>query len=133
MASDASLAAAALGLAGAMLQSAPTGVRTVTAEQAMATHRAATSIGPDPCRAGADADDEIVVCGRRESSYAVPLYREPVALQRDGSSTAAGALATARETSASCHARGETCTAPLVVLTIPVGKRANKAVRIGID
>ena len=43
-----------------------------TAEQALAAHRAATSIGPDPCRTV--SDDEIVVCGRRENLYAVPLY-----------------------------------------------------------
>lgn len=44
----------------------------LTAQQVLARHKAKTSIGPDPCRN--PSGDEIVVCGRRESPYALPLY-----------------------------------------------------------
>lgn len=55
-----------------VLQAAPAGGAPTTAEQALAAHRGATSIGPDPCRTA--SEDEIIVCGRREKPYAVPLY-----------------------------------------------------------
>ena len=56
-----------------LLHAAPAGAAPVTAEQALAASRALTSIGSDPCRNPAEGE-EIVVCGRRESPYTLPLY-----------------------------------------------------------
>lgn len=56
-----------------MLYAAPSGTAPVTAERALAASRAVTSIGRDPCR-NPENSEEIVVCGRRESPYALPLY-----------------------------------------------------------
>lgn len=124
MASDLLLAAA---LAGAMLQSAAMGARKVTDEQAMAAHRAATSIGPDPCRSIPD-DDEIVVCGRLTNAYEVPLYRNEGERYDRRGTTIAGALAV-KDASAPCHTRGEPCLKPLPIVSIGPGGK----VRIGED
>lgn len=43
-----------------------------SARQVLSAHRAATSIGADPCRSA--SPDDIVVCGQRDSPYALPLY-----------------------------------------------------------
>jgi len=56
-----------------VLYAAQGGGVSVTAEQVLAASRAMTSIGPDPCRNPASGE-EIVVCGRRESPYALPLH-----------------------------------------------------------
>jgi hypothetical protein len=102
----------------------------MVAEQALAASRAMTSIGPDPCRT-VGTDDEIVVCGRRESPYALPLY-EPVV--RDDGLTGRqreDAVGTMRDTAGGCHARGEACLKPLPVIGIPVGAGKKSGVRIG--
>ena len=107
----------------------------VTAAQVMAAHRAATSIGRDPCRPGVAAtggNDEIVVCGRRESPYALPLYEPPSA----GEGLMSGmdrelAVGIAQDTAASCHARGEPCIKPLPMIGVPVGPGKKGGVRIG--
>ena len=90
--------------------------RPVSAAQAMRAHTGLTSIGRDPCRPGAMGGDEIVVCARRESPYALPLYEAPTA----GDGLMSGmdrelAVGVAQDTGASCHARGEVCTKPLPV------------------
>ena len=107
----------------------------VSAAQAMRAHARMTSVGADPCRPGAAGDgDEIVVCGRRESPYALPLY-EP---QSAGDGLMSGmdrelAVGIAQDTAASCHARGEACTKPLPLIGIPVGAGKKGGVRIGKD
>ena len=85
--------------------------------------------------AGAGADgDEIVVCGRRENPYALPLYEPTVA----GDGLASGmareiAVGVAQDASAACHARGEACVKPLVVISVPVGSGKKRRVGIGTD
>ncbi|HZF42303.1 MAG TPA: hypothetical protein VEZ48_02720 [Sphingomonadaceae bacterium] len=124
-----------IGLGGAIATAAggqsPKGVsKPIVAEQVMAASRAITSIGPDPCRTVA-TDEEIVVCGRRESPYALPLY-EPVV--RDDGPTGRqreDAVGTMRDTAAGCHARGEACLKPLPLIGIPVGAGKKGGVRIG--
>lgn len=101
-----------------------------TAGQALAASRAATSIGPDPCRN--PNGDEIVVCGIVTNPYEVPLYAADAASQ-DGRGTAAGNLVDAGRTFAPCRARGEPCIAPLPVLTIPVGKGKKSGIKVGKD
>lgn len=112
-----------------VLQAAP-----ATAAQAMRAHARMTSIGADPCRPGAAGGDEIVVCGRRESPYALPLYEPPSA----GDGLMSGmdrelAVGIAQDTFASCHARGEACAKPLPVIGIPIGAGEKGGVRIGKD
>ena len=54
-----------------VLYAAPAERVPMSAEAALAAHRAATSIGADAC---ADpTGDEIVVCGRRPNAYALPV------------------------------------------------------------
>jgi hypothetical protein len=93
-----------------------------TAEQVLKASRAATSIGPDPCRN--PGGEEIVVCGRRESPYALPLYNPAGRPEALSGRAREAAVATAQDTSAGCHLRGETCTKPLPFLStgIPSGK-----------
>lgn len=104
----------------------------MTAEQVLAAHRAATSVGPAGC--ASRAGDEIVVCGRVKDVYAVPLYSvDADASRRDGPGTAAGQLISGARTFAPCHARGEECAAPLPVITIEYGPGKKRGPRIGED
>ena len=116
-----------------LVYAAPSGAPTaMTAEQALVAHRAATSIGPDPCRN--PAGDEIVVCGRRESPYALPLYEPPAS--GDGLMSGVDrelAVGIARDAAAPCRARGEACTKPLVLIGIPIGAGKKGGARIGKD
>ena len=93
---------------------APASAKPLTAQQVLARHRAATSIGPDPCKAA--SGDEIVVCGQRESPYALPLY-DPTdgdAESRAGGSRTRleGELAAA---SSPCASGASTCRSPAAV------------------
>lgn len=108
---------AGLASAAALVQSASAAPVAPTASQALARHRAMTSIGPDPCRAA--TSEEIVVCGRRESPYALPLY-DPMA---DDEFPQAGrareeTMDRMKDTGAPCRARGEPCIRGLPVLTL---------------
>lgn len=117
-------------IAGVLVLAAAPGAA-VTPEQAMAAHRAATSIGPDRCRR--PIGDEIVVCGRRESPYALPLY-EPV-VGDDGLSgrEREDAVLTLQDTAASCHARGEACLKPLPVVRVGFGPGTKSGIVFGKD
>lgn len=99
------------------LYAAQAGGTPISAEQALAASRAMTSIGPDPCR-NAAGGEEIVVCGRRETPYALPLY-DPDA--GSAASVAGGgresAMQKAKDTGAPCRARADPCIRPLPVLT----------------
>lgn len=100
-----------------VLYAMPAGAAPVTAERALAASRAVTSIGRDPCR-GQATGDEIVVCGRRESPYSLPLY-EPAA--RDEMLTGRGredVVENMHRKFAPCNARGEACLKPLPLLRI---------------
>lgn len=98
-----------------MLYAAQAGGAPVTAEQALRASRAMTSIGPDPCRNPAGGE-EIVVCGRRESPYALPLY-DPDA--GDPESVAGGARSRlTKEVAASqgaCASQSAQCRPPAAV------------------
>lgn len=86
----------------------------MTAEQALKASRAATSIGPDPCRA--PVGDEIVICGRKESPYALPLY-DP--MEDDDASKAggnrAGQMKAVGEANSACAQQGAFCQPPAAV------------------
>ena len=104
-------------VAAMMLQVAAAGRPPLTAEQAMAAHRAATGIGRDPCRPSAKSrgdGDAIVVCGRRESPYALPGY-DPMAGQ--AASQAGGGrkrqMADIREASGACASQAAQCLPPM--------------------
>lgn len=100
-----------------VLYGAQAGGASVTAEQAIAASRAMTSIGPDPCRNSA-GNEEIVVCARRESPYALPLYDpdagKPEAVAGGGRESA---MEKAKDTGAPCRARADPCVRPLPLLT----------------
>lgn len=87
----------------------------VTAEQVLAANRARTSIGADPCRNPAGGE-EIVVCGRRESPYALPLY-DPDAGSPE--SVAGGARSRLTQdmaaTQGACAAQSAQCRPPAAV------------------
>lgn len=107
----------------------------VTAEQALATHRAATSIGSDPCRTQTDeeTDEEIVVCGRRGSPYSLPLYESVVG---DGGITGRereDQIETMKDAVAPCHARGEACLKPLPILRMSFGPGKKPGIVVGQD
>lgn len=104
--------------------------RPIVAEQALAASRAMTSIGPDPCRTIATGE-EIVVCGRRESPYALPLYEPLVGDEGLTGREREDAVGTMRDTAGGCHARGEACLKPLPLIGIPVGAGKKGGVRIG--
>ena len=95
----------------------------------MARHRAATSIGPDPCRT--PNVDEIVVCGRRESPYALPLHEPTV---RDGSISGRERenMTDTMMNMISCE-RGEVCLRPLPILKIPFGRGTKPPLVVGQD
>lgn len=97
-------------------QSPESASRPIVAEQALAASRAMTSIGPDPCRMAATGE-EIVVCGRRESPYALPLYDPDAgrAASQAGSGRDA-AMGAAKDTGAPCRARADPCIRPLPIL-----------------
>lgn len=101
----------------------------VTAEQALARHRAATSIGADPCRT--QAGDEIVVCGRRESPYSLPLYESSVGDDGMTGREREDAVDTMRDVVAPCRIRGETCLKPLPILRIPFGGGKDPGIIVG--
>lgn len=111
--------AAVLALLPAAAPAAPDPKRRLTAERALAAHRAATSIGPDPCRRQSNAgDEEVVICGRRESPYALPLYEPPLSADPlPGGREREAIMGTMRDTAAPCHARGEACVRGLPILT----------------
>lgn len=121
-------------VSGGGLATTPIAARPATAAQAMQAHARMTSIGADPCRPGAVDGDEIVVCGRRESPYALPLYEPP--LSGEGFLSTMGreaAMRAAQDTFAPCHARGEACARPLPLIGIPIGAGKKGGVRIGKD
>lgn len=90
---------------------APASAKPLTAQQVLARHRAATSIGPDPCKAA--SGDEIVVCGQRESPYALPLY-DPS--DGDDASQYGGnrvrQMAAIKESDSACAKQGAFCYPP---------------------
>lgn len=98
-----------------VLYGAQAGGASVTAEQAIAASRAMTSIGPDACRNSA-GNEEIVVCARRESPYALPLY-DPDAGHPE--STAGGARARLTHematTQSACASQSAQCRPPAAV------------------
>lgn len=94
----------------------------VTAEQALARHRAATSIGSDPCRT--QTEEEIVVCGRRESPYSLPLYEPVVGDDGITGREREDQIETIRDATAPCHARGEACLKPLPIMCTKQGRVA---------
>lgn len=114
-----------------LLVLAPAAGAAMTAEQAMARARAATSIGPDPCRT--PVGDEIVVCGRRESPYALPLY-EPV-VSDDGVTgrERENMTDTMMNVIGSCNGGGEVCLSPLPIVRIPFGRGRKPKVVVGQD
>lgn len=88
----------------------------------MARHRATSSIGADPCRN--PAGEEIVVCGRRQSPYALPLYDPAGRADTTSGRAREAAVESVQGASAACHARGEACLKPLRILGVggPSGK-----------
>lgn len=107
----------------------------VTAEQALARHRAATSIGSDPCRTQTDeeADEEIVVCGRRDSPYSLPLYEPIVGDDGVTGREREDAIDVVRDAVAPCHARGEACLKPLPIIGMSFGPGKKGGIVIGQD
>lgn len=89
-----------------------------SAAQALAAHRALTGIGPDPCRT--PSQDEIVVCGRRESPYALPLYDPVVGDESVSGRERERAVETMQGGTASCPLRGEPCLKPLVIVRMGI-------------
>lgn len=83
----------------------------MTAEQVMAAHRAATSIGPAGC--ATQAGDEIVVCGRRTDPYALPLYdpTDDDDASRYGGNRV-GQMAAIKEAESACAKQGAFCLPP---------------------
>lgn len=116
--------------AAAGAQSTGPGSKPVVAEQALAAARAMTSIGPDPCRTAATGE-EIVVCGRRESPYALPLYEPVVGDEGMTGREREDAVGTMRDTAGGCQASGEACLKPLPIIGIPFGAGKKGGVRIG--
>jgi hypothetical protein len=104
--------AAALLLAASLAAQAAAEPR--TAEQVLARHRAATSIGPDPCRSS--ADEEIVVCGYRTSPYALPPYdpTDDDDASRYGGNRV-GQMAAIAESESACAKQGAFCQPPAAV------------------
>ena len=95
-----------------VLYAAQTGGAPMTAEQALAASREMTSIGPDPCR-DPGTGEEIVVCARRESPYALPLYDS---MAGQVASTAGGGRAeqmeAVRQLETACAKQGAFCYPP---------------------
>lgn len=121
------IAVAMMVLSGSASALAPT-----TAEQALAAHRAATSIGPDPCRVA--TGDEIVVCGRRESPYALPLYDRTA---DDDASKAGGnrvgQMAAIGESQSACAQQRAQCLPPPFVDFFVVAPVIIKSVKALLD
>lgn len=83
----------------------------VTAEQVAKAAHAATSIGPDPCRN--PTGDEIVVCARRESPYALPLYDpDEGRIESKASGRRASQMAAIKESETDCAKQGAFCYPP---------------------
>lgn len=78
-----------------------------TAGQVLAAHRAATSIGPDPCRTS--TDDEIVVCGKLASPYSAKLSETMAGDSSRYGGNRAGQMQEMQAAWAPCRLRGEPC------------------------
>ena len=104
----------------------------VTAFEALARSRAVTSIGPDPCRR--PTGDEIVVCGRRESPYALPLY-DPT--DDDDASVAGGnrvgQMTAIKASESACAKQGNQCLPPPLFNLFSVLPVVVKGVKALID
>lgn len=116
-----------------MLAADPAPARTLTAEQVLAASQAKTSIGPDPCRKLAD-EEEIVVCGRRESPYSLPLY-DPT--DDDDASKSGGnrvgQMAAIRESESLCAKGSQFCRPPPLFNVFAVGGVLVKGIKKLID